>query len=61
MDEINNIRKDIEENLETIVDKLDEEDLKNNLNYYRQKLQVYMHKVEEQADFFTKLISFTPE
>jgi glutamine synthetase type III len=61
VDEINNIRKDIEENLETIVDKLDEEDLKNNLNYYRQKLQVYMHKVEEQADFFTKLISFTPE
>lgn len=47
--------------METIVDKLDEEDLKNNLNYYRQKLQVYMHKVEEQADFFTKLISFTPE
>lgn len=45
VDEISNIRKDIEENLETIVEKLDEEDLKNNLNYYKQKLQVYRHKV----------------
>lgn len=61
MDEIGNIRRDIEENLETIVEKLEEEDLRNNLNYYKQKLQVYRHKVEEQADFFTKLINFAPE
>ena len=47
--------------METIVEKLEEEDLKSNLNYYKQKLQVYRHKVEEQADFFSKLISFSPE
>lgn len=61
LEEINNIRNDIEENLETIVEKLDEQDLINNLNYYRQKIQVYRHKVEEQSDFFEKVISFPPE
>lgn len=46
---MSNIRNDIEENLETIVEKLDEDDLRNNLNYYKQKIQVYRHKVEEQS------------
>lgn len=60
VEEIGNIRRDIEENLETIVEKLEEIDLRNNLGYYKQKLQVYKHKVEEQADFFSKVISFPP-
>lgn len=59
VDQINNIRKDIQENLETIVEKLQEEDLRNNLNYYKQKMQVYQHKVEEQGEFFDKIISFS--
>lgn len=58
---MNNIRNDIEENLETIVQKLDQDDLKNNLNYYKQKIQVYRHKVEEQSEFFDKLINFSPD
>ena len=61
VDEIENIRNDIEENLETIVEKLDEQDLRNNLNYYKQKMEVFRQKVEEQVDFFEKLISFTPD
>lgn len=48
MEEINNIREDIEENLETIVENVDHTELRDNLNEYRLKLQVFRHKIEEQ-------------
>jgi hypothetical protein len=61
VEELANIRTDIEDNLEVIVERLGEADLRSNLNYYRQKLQVYRHRVEEQSDFFQEVISFAPE
>lgn len=43
------------------MEKLDEQDLRNNLNYYKQKTEVYRQKVEDQGEFFDKLIDFSPE
>ena len=45
VDEMEYIRKDIEDNLETILEKVEEEELEINLNEYRQKIQVFRHKV----------------
>ena len=61
VDEMENIRRDIEDNLETIMEKLSEEELHSNLNEYKQKIQVYRHKVEEQADIFEELINYNEE
>lgn len=61
MEEICIMRDDIEENLESIIENVPEEELRPNLNDYKFKLQVYRHKTEEQEEFFRKVISFTPE
>ena len=34
------------------MEKLEEDELYNNLNEYRQKIQVFRHKVEEQSEIF---------
>ena len=61
VDEMDIIRKDIENNLEVIMEKLEEEELYENLNEYRQKIQVFRHKVEEQTDVFDEIINYTEE
>lgn len=43
------------------MEKLEEEDMTNNLNYYRQKVQGYRHQVEDQTEFFDNFINFAPQ
>lgn len=57
-EEIDAIWADIEGNLETIVQKMPEDDLRTNLKFYRYKVQVYGHKVEELGEFLGKVIGF---
>lgn len=44
---MNNIWNDIEQNLDNIVVKMEEEEVKSSLRYYKEKVQVYKHKIEE--------------
>lgn len=61
VEEIDVIWKDVQANLDNIVDKMSEDDLKTNLKFYRYKVQVFAHKVEELQQFFDKLIGFQEE
>jgi hypothetical protein len=40
------IRKDIEDNLETIMEKVEEDELDVNLNEYKQKIYLFKNKTE---------------
>lgn len=61
VEEMGAVWADVEANLGDIVDKMAEEDLKANLKFYRHKVQVYGHKIEELEEFFGKLVDIGEE